>query len=75
MNFREYYRPKLPRNKYGALSRNHLTRNTTSMAYSLRSIEPSIAEPIELNFVFPVTEPTEITEIEEGEIVIETEAE
>lgn len=75
MNFREYYRPKLPRNKYGALSRNHLTRNTTSMAYSLRSIEPAMPEPIELNFVFPVTEPTEITEIEEGEIVIETETE
>lgn len=74
MNFREYYRPKLPRNKYGALSRNHLTRNTTSMAYSLRGITPTTQEPIELQVIFPAPEPETITE-QEGEIVIETEAE
>lgn len=38
MNFRTNYRPKLPRNKYGALTKNHLSRYTSNAAtFNLRN--------------------------------------
>lgn len=67
MNFREYYRPKLPRNKYGAISKNHLIRGSSSTAtYSLRSMTQEV---IHLNMLLDKDESTE------GDIIIETESE
>lgn len=85
MNFRTNYRPKLPRNKYGALTKNIFSRYTSGTAtFNLRNTagEPNEVpinyEPFKPPIVFnEEIEEVGVTHIEElndqGNIIIETE--
>lgn len=83
MQFKQYYRPKLPRNKYGALTKNHLLRYTPSTStFNLGNMSeeqnavPINYEPFRQPIVFneDEIEYAEGTEpIEPADIIIETE--
>jgi hypothetical protein len=76
--FKQYYRPKLPRNKYGALTKNHLTRSTSAGTYAMRSAAQP-PEVIDLGNIYRYEEIESVeyaegTEpIEPADIIIETE--
>lgn len=78
MNFRTNYRPKLSRNKYGAISKNHLTRSTSAGTYAMRTAAQT-PEVIDLGNIYRYEEIEEVdaAHIEElndqGNIIIETE--
>lgn len=72
MNFKQYYRPKLPRNKYGAVSTNHIVKisNGNTMTYNMRSSEPTKSENVVLDLSYiPIIH----DENNETNIIIETE--
>lgn len=85
MLFKEFYRPKLPRNKYGGVSKNHLNRYTSvATTFNLRNTAEEPAEPINYEpFKSPIVfnedeleyaDDSKLIEPEEpAEIVIETE--
>lgn len=78
MNFRTNYRPKLSRNKYGAISKNHLTRSASAGTYAMRTAAQT-PEVIDLGNIYRYEEIEEVgvEHIEElndqGNIIIETE--
>ncbi len=70
MQFKQYYRPKLPRNKYSSITKNHLSQITGSVStYAMRAPQQEI---IHLDMVRPLTVLEEQMEID-SEIIIETE--
>lgn len=74
MNFKQYYRPKLPRNKYGAVSSNHIVKITNGDAttYNMRNTEPTKSETLVLDLSYI---PIIYDENNETDIIIETESE
>ena len=78
MNFRTNYRPKLSRNKYGAISKNHLTRSASAGTFAMRTAAQP-PEVIDLGNIYKQEE-IELFEYAEGtepiepvDIIIETE--
>lgn len=79
MNFRTNYRPKLSRNKYGAISKNHLTRSASAGTYAMRTAAQP-PEVIDLGTIYTYEEIEEVEGAEpieelndQGNIIIETE--
>lgn len=72
MQFKQYYRPKLPRNKYGAVSTNHIVKisNGNTMTYNMRNAEPTKNENLVLDLSYV---PIIYDENDETDIIIETE--
>jgi hypothetical protein len=72
MQFKQYYRPKLPRNKYGAVSTNHIVKiaNGNTMTYNMRNAEPTKSENLVLDLSYI---PVIYDENDETDIIIETE--
>lgn len=72
MNFKQYYRPKLPRNKYGAVTTNHIVKLTSgnTTTYNMRNTEPTKSEPLVLDLSYI---PVIYDENNETDIIIETE--
>lgn len=76
MNFRTNYRPKLPRNKYGALTKNHLTRSASVGTYAMRTAaQPQEVIDLGTIYTYEEIEGTESSEElnDQGNIIIETE--
>ena len=80
MLFKEFYRPKLPRNKYGGVSKNHLNRYT-SVATTFNMRSSTNVEQIEYDIVGPkidfsednLIHAEEIETTEDNTIIIESE--
>ena len=78
MNFRTNYRPKLSRNKYGAISKNHLTRSASVGTYAMRTAAQT-PEVIDLGNIYRYEEIEEDDAVhiedlsDQGNIIIETE--
>lgn len=72
MNFKQYYRPKLPRNKYGTVSTNHVVKitNGNTMTYNMRNAAPTKSENLVLDLSYI---PATYDENNETDIIIETE--
>ena len=72
MQFKQYYRPKLPRNKYGAVSTNHIVKiaSGNTMTYNMRNAEPTKSENLVLDLSYI---PIVYDENDETDIIIETE--
>lgn len=70
--FKQYYRPKLPRNKYGAVSTNHIVKiaNGNATTYNMRNAEPTKSENLVLDLSYI---PVIYDENNETDIIIETE--
>lgn len=72
MQFKQYYRPKLPRNKYGAVSTNHIVKiaNGNATTYNMRNAAPTKSENLVLDLSYI---PIVYDENDETDIIIETE--